>query len=410
MQRRSSPVAAVALAFTLVACGRDSVTGPTLPSRPTINTALALGAQFACALTADGKPFCWGDGLAGEIGDSSFTVRLVPTAAVGGRTFVMIAAGNQTACAIEQNGTPWCWGDDPAQAGVPQSYRQFPGMINGVHLTSISVGRKFACGLDSSGAAYCWGENNRGQIGVGDTLPRQSPTRVAVNVRFASISLGFWHVCALTSSGDAYCWGDNQYGEAGTGDTLAALTPRLVTGIKLKAVTAGSIHSCGILTSGTASCWGANFSGQLGDGTSTQRSSPTPVAGGLTFTALRSGRANSIFATTCGSTTGGDIYCWGWNSKGQLGASNTVDACIPFSPPGTTNSTIVTNVCSYKPVKATNGISGVVAFDVGQQYVCAFTSGAQLLCWGEGVHGELGDGMGIRQAAPVAVRGGLSFP
>jgi hypothetical protein len=51
-----------------------------------------------------------------------------------------------------------------------------------------------------------------------------------------------------------------------------------------------------------------------------------------------------------------------------------------------------------------------VSFDVGQEHVCAFTSGQRLLCWGEGVHGELGDGLGIGQTSPVSVKGGLTFP
>ena len=56
--------------------------------------------------------------------------------------------------------------------------------------------------------------------------------------------------------------------------------------------------------------------------------------------------------------TSGDVYCWGFNSKGQLGAAVTRDACIPFQAPGTRGGDTTTKLqCSYTAVKV-SGISG----------------------------------------------------
>lgn len=393
----------VAVTVLLAACARD-VTTPGNSSAPNPATAVALGAQFSCALTKAGKAYCWGDALSGELGDSSFVSKLVPAATAGGHTFVAIAAGVETACALTQSGAAWCWGSDPTQAGA-KLYSNTPKAVPGApSLASITVGNKFACGLDRDGVAYCWGENEHGQLGVGDSVAHPSATRVSGSHRFLSISAGFWHACALATDGVPYCWGDNSFAQLGTTDTHSAAVPTAVPGVNFTSMISGSIHVCGLTSAGAAMCWGSNDSGQLGDGTITQRRTAVAVLGGLTFKSLYTGRANSIFATTCGITPSDDVYCWGWNSKGQLGAQ-TSDTCKPYTVGGVS----VTNVCSMRPVKA-NGVSNVVSLAVGNEHVCALTASHQLLCWGENAHGELGDGTGVAQTTPVEVHGGLSLP
>lgn len=407
---------AIAVAFGTAAlwlassCGSDS-TAPLFPPQPPAATAIATGQQFSCVLTTDGKSYCWGDNLRGQLGDSSFIPALVPTPTVGGHQFVAIAAGPASVCALDRAGTPWCWGDDPTQPGVPLSYRTVPVAVSSPRpLKSITVGFKFGCGLDTDGAAFCWGVNSQGQLGVGDTIRRPSATAVQTGLRFTSLVADFFSTCGLTSAGAAWCWGDNAFGELGTGDMTSSSIPRSVSGSSVfRNLSSGPIHECGLTVAGNALCWGNNSSGQLGDGTGTTRLTPTPVAGGLAFTSIRSSRANSIFSTTCGVTGAGDLYCWGYDSKSQLGTATASDACTPFSPPGTINNNPVTFVCSYHPAKIA-GVSAVVALDVGLEHICAVTSAARVLCWGDGAHGELGDGNGVASATPVQIKGSLLLP
>jgi hypothetical protein len=100
------------------------------------------------------------------------------------------------------------------------------------------------------------------------------------------------------------------------------LTPVLVSGgLSFAAVSAGfefdlREHTCGVTTGGVAYCWGSNAFGQLGDGTSLNiKIVPVLVLGGHTFASVRAAGADH----TCGVTTGGVAYCWGWNSQGVLG-------------------------------------------------------------------------------------------
>jgi alpha-tubulin suppressor-like RCC1 family protein len=393
----------VLVMLVVVACGGSDVTAPRIPTDPTASTALASGARFTCALTSAGKAYCWGDGLAGQIGDSAYSPKIVPTPIAGGHTYIALAAGDQTACALDRSGTAWCWGDDPTQPDAFATFKSVGVAVSAPRaLVSITAGRKFACGLDDGGTAYCWGVNQRGQLGTADTVGHAAATRVSGSLHFSMLAAGFWHVCGLATSGAVYCWGDNSYGELANGDTTPSLTAKQISGSgQFRFITSGSIHSCGIATNGHTLCWGANFSGQLGDGTQTRRLAPVEAAPGLTFASVHAERANSIFTHTCGVTTGGDVYCWGWNSKIQLGASGTTDAC--------TNAIgASTFVCSYAPVRV-SGISGVTGLDAGLEHTCAL-SGRQVYCWGDNTYGELGDGSGVSQSAPVPIKGGLLFP
>jgi len=104
------------------------------------------------------------------------------------------------------------------------------------------------------------------------------------------------------------------------------LTPTsVVGGLTFTSLALGAQHTCGLTSGGTAYCWGANEEGQLGDGTfAPRRLTPTPVAGGLTFTSLALGEVH-----TCGLTSGGAAYCWGWNGGGQLGDGTTSPRSTP---------------------------------------------------------------------------------
>ena len=163
MKRR--PVQATLLGALALGCGSD-ITAPNLPAKPAA-PAVTLGSLFSCALTLDAKPYCWGDNLSGQLGDSSFASRLVPGAVAGGHSFIAISSSVSTACALEQNGAVWCWGDDPTQPGVRLSLRNLPIAIPLPRpMVTIAVGRKSACGLDSGWRLHTVGaKTDAGSLG-----------------------------------------------------------------------------------------------------------------------------------------------------------------------------------------------------------------------------------------------------
>src|SRR4249919_50256 len=197
------------------------------------------------------------------------------------------------------------------------------------------------------------------------------------------IATGSYHTCARAANGTVRCWGDNSSAELGVGTTAPRAAPVQVSGLGggIQAVAAKGVYTCALTATGTVRCWGDNSRGQLGDGTTIQRRTPATVSG------LGSG-VRAIAAAnlhTCALTAAGAVLCWGDNSHGQLGDGTTTQRLTPV------------------PVAGLD--SGVRAIAAGGEHACAVTTAGAVLCWGDNIVGQLGDGTTTRRTTPVAVTG-----
>lgn len=159
-------------------------------------------------------------------------------------------------------------------------------------------------------------------------------------------------------------------------------TPATLRDRVVEQVAAGGYHTCARVVGGDVWCWGDNSSGQLGDGTTTGSNRAVQVAGLSGVTHLSAGR---LF--TCATTAAGPSYCWGENSDGQLGNGTRRSSNTP------------TEVAGLPP--ATQIAAGVA-------HACAVTAAGAAMCWGRNVHGELGDGTLRNRTSPVQVAGDLN--
>jgi alpha-tubulin suppressor-like RCC1 family protein len=187
----------------------------------------------------------------------------------------------------------------------------------------LSAGANFTCARGAAdGSLWCFGGNEYGQLGLGNTMSQNKPTKIPSLTQVVRVSTGAGHTCVFTADGIVSCWGDNREGQLGTDDRDPRSSPVKIDPTGLGAVTqvyAGGAHTCAQRVDGSLWCWGSNRFGQLGTGDTDARLTPVQVAPDVLGTNVAA--AYSGGAHTCAVKTDGSVYCWGSNQYGQLGVS-----------------------------------------------------------------------------------------
>lgn len=362
----------------------------------------------------------WGSGSKGELGNGGNTSSNVPVAATGGaltgKSITQVAAGRLHTCALTTDGIVACWGDNVAgqlgnggnvNSNLPVAVDVAAGSaLFGKSVASISAYLATTCAVTTEGRVVCWGDNSSGQLGDGTRTSANRPVAVSTGIESAlinrvvtSVAVGGHHACALTESAKIACWGSNGLGQAGVEKYWDALTgwvnfvptPTFIySSDKYLGVSAGLGHTCAVTDGNVAQCWGWGSSGQLGDGVWDKQAWPTPVDVGDT-SALKGQPVASVSSGdnhTCAVTTAGNAACWGFNLHGELGNGANTDTSVPVAV--TTGGAL-----------ATGAISRVTA---GESHTCALKKNSTAACWGFNQwYGELGDGTNTDSNVPVNV-------
>ncbi len=147
----------------------------------------------------------------------------------------------------------------------------------------------------------------------------------------------------------------------------------------------GSSHTCYVDESYTGYCVGDNTYGQLGT-SSTMSKSEVPIKiENYNFKQI----AASMYSS-CGLLLNGSVMCWGDNGYGQLGlgGSNSTDMHFPVYLTGGWNFSRL--IGSHKRT-------------------CGYLYNDSLMCWGDGNHGEYGDGVSGNRYTPTLVTPSYNF-
>ncbi len=350
--------------------------------------AIGAGASHACAVVAGGALHCWGENLNGQLGDGTTTNRSTPMAVSGlGSGVAAVAPGDTHSCAVTLAGAVWCWGaNQKGQLGDGTTTdRTVPVAVSGLSTgtTAVSTGSSFSCALTAAGVAQCWGDPSNGRLGRPTSPFAVAPQPVVgAGSALTTVAAGVEHACGMTTGDAVVCWGDNSVGQLGDGGTTRSTAPVTVTGLADDAmsVAVGGAHSCAVV-SGAAWCWGYGEDGRLGNGGTADSAVPVPVTG------LEAGVASisASWGESCAVSTAGALSCWGVNGNGQLGDGSTSPSSVP--------------------VPVTGLGSGVVAVTIGAAHACALTDVGGVWCWGGGFFGQLGNGDTSSSPDPVPVTG-----
>ncbi len=243
-----------------------------------------------------------------------------------------------------------------------------------------------ASGTGMGAAAGAAGASGSGASDGGGGMPASAPQRVCVGLsdtacaRAENIAAGSSHTCVSMSDGTVRCWGNNDSHQFGNPDTPQGVFGSTTVVAQLRfprSVVLGVVHSCAIGASGAAWCWGGNAQGQLGTGDRVFYSAPVLVRDAAIEL--------STSGATCALSADGTVDCWGILLNGQAWNG---DEYAAFSTQPT-------------PVQLP---SPAVALAVASRHACAIIDeGNNVVCWGRGVDGRLGNGAFDNSGVPVSV-------
>jgi alpha-tubulin suppressor-like RCC1 family protein len=351
------------------------------------------------AILNDSSLIGWGDDYDGDVGDGNSRDNTATVTNVTNLIGVVAVNDGEPVEALLSNGTVWVWGnnvegglglgssdDNPHPTPIQLEDPTDPtGYLTGVTALSGS-GSLFA--LKSDGTVRSWGFNNDGELGLGfaSTDPTWHPTKIPGLTGVTQIADGV----ALTSDGSVYTWGSNTEGWLGNGttDSSSHPTPAKVSGLP-SSIVAIAIGMA-LASDGTVWTWGYNQHGECGLGYTTP-SSPYAVPTPAQVPGLSGVVAIARIGGNCLTLrSDGTVWSWGNNFDGMVGMGS-------YTP---------SSIATPTEVVGPGGIgflSAVTAISLSNGSALALLEDGTLWSWGDGLDGQLGNGVFGSSASPVQV-------
>jgi alpha-tubulin suppressor-like RCC1 family protein len=367
----------------------------------------SAGINHTSAIRTADTLWLWGLGTTGQLGDNTRVTKSSPVQVAGTGTWVATASGNSYTVAIKTDGSLFSWGATSHILGdgttVNRSSPVQLGTLAGTW-TSVSANLSTAVLANSNRSIWGWGANASGQLGIGDTTTRSSPSQIGLlfptvtsalqissATTWTAVSAGQYHSLALKSDGTLWAWGLGVNGQLGQGNIISYGSPIQVVGT-WTAIAVGLNHSLAIKNDLKVYGWGRGDLYALGG--SSNIYTPTILYNSTNSNSIAAGGNNSAYLIP-----GNDnLYTTGLNTQGQNGWFNT------FVPTGTGFSP-VTNITAFSlsPKQILPTQSGfyssttATAISAGGLHSLAVTYNTDptqvyAISWGDNTYGQLGRG------------------
>lgn len=248
--------------------------------------------------------------------------------------------------------------------------------------STVAGGSNFAVATKSDGTMWSCGSNNVGQLGlnISYSYNRSSPVQVGVLTTWSFVSGRSDFAGALKKDNTLWVWGNGAQGQLGQVTSSASRSSPVQVGSQAE----WANFSCGagtmlaIKSNGTLWAWGQNNFGQVGDGTTVSKSSPTQIGSDTSWSVVAGGGGTWSAAIK----SDGTLWAWGRSNQGQLGQNDLVSRSSPVQ------------------IGALTDWSSIAC---AQSTLFAIKTNGTLWAVGQGGNGELGDNTTVSKSSPVQI-------
>ena len=364
------------------------------------------GITHTCAIKTNNSLWCWGDNSDGQIGNGDPQGQMC----IGGaqancrdktkKLWVEVSAGNSFTCAIEKTTKKlFCWGKNSyGELGHATSNTPVE-VTGGGQWNKVVAGSGSTCAIKIDQSLWCWGRDDRGQLGDSASFTGKSvPTKVsatgsdgngkviAIATKWIDVDVEEKQACGVGSNFVMYCWG--QWGWVGLqgSNALNGTPARVMSGdisffSDWSQVATGRYHVCGIRSGGQLYCFGAGTAGQIGYGDGLDKKYPVRIMPTKTWTGIDLGLDYS-----CAIRSDNQLWCWGDNYFGQPG-----QFCGSEGVSSGPRMCDTSNQAYPSPVREQTMTTGWTAtMDAGGFHSCVIKSSGRLYCWGKDMQAQLG--------------------
>lgn len=296
------------------------------------------GRYHTLTIKSNGTLWSAGDNDYGQLGDGTFTDKLVQTQVGTATDWKEVFVGPHSTVALKNNGTIWGFGwnyyyqlgigtvidsNVPVQIGTTSDWKQ------------VSIGDLACAAIKTNGTLWTWGSNYNGILGNGSTANytnyAATPVQIGTDTNWKIVSLagnagGNDYALAIKNDGTLWGWGKNYSGALGSGGNKYVPTQISIDTdwVDVKVTGGGGVAT---KSDGSRWAWGFNTYGSYGNGNNISSSISTPAYVGnvADWEKISVGSLHTLAIKNDGT-----LWAWGYNDYGQLGTSNYVSSNIPI--------------------------------------------------------------------------------